>query len=249
MTIYQKLTLLTLSLTGTTMAQAQPVQATIHKAGVRYTRSINDDTPITNAVTGQKITMDEYGKLSKAEPTAWHLVPDYNEYGQPNAYTLRATTPEERETQRFRDRDPAKQPKAGQDIAPFAMTGTNGETYRSAELTGKVVVLTFLISLDKPFWTDKQTDELTHTLQPYQSATGPLVLGVLNSEPPKTTEQASPKALPFVPIPNAYGFHNKYHITTVPTIVVIDRSGKVAANLSGPGVLERLGAVLATVVK
>lgn len=249
MIFHQKLTLISLFFATAATAQAQSVQATVHKAKVRYTQSVDGQTPITNAVTGQLISMDEYSQLTKAEPAAWHLVPDYNELGQPKAYTLRAATPEERATQRFRDRDPAKQPKVGQEIAPFVMTGMDGKSYSSAGLLGKAVVLSFWISLDKPFWNAKQADEFINVLRPYQSTNGLVSLGVLNSEPPKASEQVDVKELPFVPVPNAYGFHNKYHITTVPTIVVIDKSGKVAANLSGPGIFERLGQVLASLPK
>lgn len=108
MKLYQKLTLITLLFSGNATVYAQSLQATIHKAGGRYTRSINEETPIINAATGQRISVDEYSRLIKAEPSARHLLPDYNEYGQPKVYALRAATPEERETQRFRDRDPAK---------------------------------------------------------------------------------------------------------------------------------------------
>lgn len=245
MVFYQQLTLISLFLTAATATQAQSVQATVHKAGVRYTQSVNGQTPITNAATGQRISMDEYSQLTKAEPTAWHLVPVYNEYGQPNAYTLRAATPEERETQRFRDREPAKQPKTGQLITPFVMTGTDGNTYRSAELAGKVVVLSFWISLDKPFWSEKEADDFRNALKAYPVPNNLVALGVLNSEPPKDLEAINLKNLPFTPIPNAYGFHNKYHITSVPTLVVIDKSGKVVTNLQGPGIFDRLAQVLA----
>ena len=245
MIIYKQLLFTTLLATVSVLCQAQ---VGVKKSGIRSTQRAEETTPITNAVTGQRLTMEQYGELIKDDAYAWHLVPDYNEHGQPSGYMMRQATAEEHETHRFRDRDPAKQPKVGQTIAPFVMTGQDGKTYRSADLLGRVVVLSFWVSLDKPFWTDQQAQDVASALQPYPAQSGPLVLGVLNSEQPSVAEHLNIKALPFVPVPNAYGFHNKYHITVVPTIVVIDKTGKVAANLQGVGIYEKLKQILATVM-
>lgn len=234
-----------------TISQAQvsiQKQPSVQKTVVaRVNRQTDTSAPITDQVTGQRITMEAYSQLTKSDPFAYHLVPDYNEYGQPNAYTMRVATPEEHETHRFRDRDPAKQPKAGQLIAPFVLAGPGGQAYRSADLVGKVVILSFWISLDKSIWDDKQAADLANALQPYKGQAAPIVLGVLNSEQPKEVDETSLKKLPFVPIFNAYGFHNKYHITSIPTFIVIDKAGKVVANLQGAGSFDKLKQVLATV--
>ncbi|MVM41795.1 thioredoxin fold domain-containing protein [Spirosoma sp. HMF3257] len=252
MILYKQLLLSTCLASIGTFCQAQvsvQKQPAIQKTVVRLTRQSDESAPITNQVTGKRITMEDYSQLTKTDPFAYHLVPDYNEYGIPGAYTMRSATPEEHETHRFRDRDPAKQPKAGQPIAPFAMVGLGAKTYRSADLLGKVVILSFWVSLDKSVWDDKQATEFVNALRPYQSEAAPIVLGVFNSEQPKEVDEASLKKLPFAPIFNAYGFHNKYHITTIPTFVVIDKTGKVVANLQGAGSLEKLKQVLATVTQ
>lgn len=227
------------------VCQAQP-QVSVHSSAVRFKQRLDETTPITDQATGKRITMQAYSQLIQADPYAYHLIPDYNEYGQPGSYVMRVTTPEEHETHQFHTRDPAKQPQVGQPIAPFSMTGLDEKTYRSADLLGNVVILGFLVSLDKPFWSDKQTEELANALRSYQSETGPIVLGILNSEQPKVVEHLNAKALPFMPVPNAYGFHNKYHILTIPTFIVIDKTGKVAANLQGPESYEKLKQILAT---
>ncbi|OJW76717.1 MAG: hypothetical protein BGO59_20985 [Spirosoma sp. 48-14] len=223
-------------------------QVGVQKKIIRLAKPQSEPTPITNQATGQRMTINEYNELAKADPFAYHLVPNYDEFGQPTTYTMRSATPEEHETHRFRDRDPAKQPKAGQSIAPFVMTDVEGNTYRSADLLGNVVVLSFWVSLDKSVWDDKQAAAFAEALRPFQSKTAPVVLGVLNSEQAKAESGVIGKSLPFKPIPNAYGFHNKYHITTIPTIVVIGKDGKVVANLQGASSIEKLKQVLATVL-
>lgn len=232
-----------------TVCQAQ---VGVQKSVVHYARrpqQQEEATPITNQETGQRVTMEQYEQLVKADPFAYHLVPDYDAFGQPKAYTMRTATPEEHETHRFRDRDPAKQPKGGQTIAPFVMKGVDGKTYQSADLVGKVVILNFWVSLDKSVWDEKQAASLAEVLRPYQGSAAPVVLGVFNSEHPAGMSEADVKKLPFVPVPNAYGFHNKYHITTVPTVLVLDKTGKVAANLQGPGSYDKLKQVLAMVTQ
>lgn len=229
-------------LTLSTICQAQ---VGVQKKIIRLAKAQNEPTPIINQATGQRMTISEYNELAKVDPFAYHLVPNYDEFGQSTTYTMRSATAEEHETHRFRDRDPAKQPKAGQPIAPFVMTDVEGNTYRSADLLGNVVILSFWISLDKSVWDDKQAASFAEALRPFQSKTAPVVLGILNSEQAKGE---SGKSLPFKPIPNAYGFHNKYHITTIPTIVVIGKDGKVVANLQGATSIDKLKQVLSTVL-
>ncbi|WP_338868264.1 hypothetical protein WBJ53_17080 [Spirosoma sp. SC4-14] len=219
-------------------------QVGVQKVAVRQNRRTKENAPaIIDQTTGKRITMAQYNQLINENPYAYHLVPDYDEFGQPSSYTLRVSTDEERETHQFRDRDPARQPKAGQLIAPFRMAGINGKTYRSADLVGQLTILSFWISLDKPFWTEKQANDLADALQAYHSDKPPVVLGVLNSEPPKVNLDG---LLPFVAIPNAYGFHSKYHITSIPTFIVIDSAGRVMATIQGANSFGRLKSVLAT---
>ena len=108
-------------------------------------------------------------------------------------------------------------------------------------------MLSFWIGLDKSVWDDKLAADFAHALAPYPSKL--LTLGIFNSEPPESLEEPALKSLPFIPVFNAYGFHNKYHITTIPTIIVIDKTGHVMANLQGAESMGKLKQVLATVMQ
>lgn len=224
-------------------------QISIQKSGIMHRFKVDETTPITDAKTGQRISFKQYNERIKDDLYGWHLMPDYDEYGKPMAFTLRPTTAEERDTHQFRDIDTTKQPKVGQPIAPFVMTGLDDKVYRSTDLTGNVVVLSFWISLDKPFWGPKQADEFANVLRPYRSETGPIVLGILNSDQPKIVEHLDNKTLPFMPVPNSYGFHRRYQINTVPTFIVIDKRGDVAAYIEGAGNYDKLKQALARVTK
>lgn len=246
MTGSKKLLLFVLFISYVTVSVCK-AQVGVQKVTVRSTPRRTETTssiPITNKLTGQPITMEQYSELTKDDPFKYHLVPEYDEFGRPKSYIMRLSTAEEHETHRFRDRDPAKQPRLGQTIAPFVMTGLDGTTYRSADLLGKVVILSFWISLNKEFWTDKQKSAYTDAVSVYKSTQKPVQIAVLNSEPTKAADNPAAEKLPFVAVPNAYGFHEKYHVTGIPTIVVIDKAGKVLANLQGATVYEQLKEVL-----
>ncbi|GAB3641089.1 hypothetical protein GCM10027423_17250 [Spirosoma arcticum] len=227
---------------------AVKAQVTTHTGGVRTERRINENTPLFDKKTGQRVSFQEYQQRMKNDPYAYYLEPVYDEYGKPTSYMIRPTTADEKVTHRFYDRDPAKQPKVGQPIAPFIMTGLDGKTYRSTDLLGNVVVLSFWISLEKPFWGDKQAVDFGNVVRPYQSETSPVVLGVLNSGQPQVADHLNTKTLLFMPVPDAYGFHDKYQVSTIPSFVIIDKAGKVAGFIEGPD-YEKLKQILSSVMR
>lgn len=220
-------------------------QITVHQTGIRHTIRIDDTTPITNAETGKPITLKEYNELISGDRYGYHLIPEYDAYGQPSAYTMRKATAEERENKGIRDRDSSKQPKVGKPMPVFAMTGMDKKVYRSADLVGRAVVLCFLVNLQKPFWDDKYAARLANALLPYKAENGPVVLGVMDDE----VAISDVNVMPFIPVLNAHGFHGKYHITVIPTFIVLDKQGNVAALLEGMVAFDRLKQVLAAVTR
>ncbi|MGF7215473.1 peroxiredoxin [Spirosoma lacussanchae] len=208
---------------------------------------IDENTRILDQTTGKPISYTEYMALMKRDANAYYLEPMPDEYGEFSAYKIRLKTADERATGQLNMRDPAQQPKVGEPISAFIMKGIDGNVYRSADLKSRVVILSFWVSLRKPFWSADQSKKLAQTLRPYQSETDPLVLGVVNDSKEELEAILATQTLPFIPIPNSYGFHKRYNVLSTPSFVVIDRAGNVAAYLEGPGSYERLQQVLQTV--
>lgn len=208
---------------------------------------INENTILFDKATGKRISYQEYRQLTKDDPFGYHLERVYDVYGQTSAYKIRPTTPEERETHSFRPTTEGR-PKVGETIPLFVMKGVNGKVYRSTDLQGRVVVLSFWISLKKPFWGANQAKPYAEALKPYQSESGPVSLGILQESKQGLEEFMTREALPFIPIPDSYGFHGKFHVTNIPAFIVIDRAGKVAAYIDGSD-YEELKAVLQKVSK
>lgn len=201
--------------------------------GISQVRRMDENTKIFDKDTGKRVSLREFNDLLKADPYAQHLVPNFNEYGEVDSYTLRPTTPEEKANRQFNDRDPALRPKMGQPMPEFVMKGIDDKAYRLSELKGHVVILSFWLSLKKPFWNPKQVQAFADAVRSYQSETDPISLGVLQDQKEKIVEAMASETLPFVPIPNSYGFTQKFHVTTGPTFIVIDRVGKVVAYIEG----------------
>lgn len=202
---------------------------------------IDKNTKFLDNQTGNPISYQTYRQLMKEDQGGYKLVPVINEYGVTDAYIIRPTTTEERETRRFIDHDPALKPKAGEAMPEFVMKGVDEKEYRLSALKGRVVVLSFWISPNPPYWNVRQATMFTDALRPYQTATnGPVVLGVFHESKEEVAGALSSQAFPFIAIPNANNFSRKFHLTRWPCVFVIDKAGNVAAYLDGPNTFDQL---------
>ncbi|MBD2703060.1 TlpA family protein disulfide reductase [Spirosoma sp. BT702] len=211
---------------------AQP-NVRIERGAISRQIRIDETTKITDKKTGKTISYQEYRELTKADPFGYHLEPVFDEYGEVSAYKLRSVTSEERQTHSFTSFAPALRPKVGEPMPEFVMKGIDDKVYRLSDLKGHVVVLSFWISLRKPFWGPKQAQGFAEVLRPYRSETDPLSLGVLQDSKEDIERFLASETLPFIPVPNSYGFHQKFHITGSPSFMVIDKAGNVAAYIEG----------------
>ncbi len=212
---------------------AARAQVTVQGSGIRTVMRIDESTAVFDKETDWRLSYRDYQHRIRADANAYHLEPIYNEYGQAGAYALRPTTDEERTTHIFSDQDTTGRPKIGQQMPLFVMTGHDGNTYRSADLKGRVVVLSLWLTLSRPLLDEKRLNKLDDLLKPYQARTNLLSLGTLSSSPAEVDLFLGSHTLPFVPVPDAYGFAKKFQALRFPTFIVIDKAGQVAAYLEG----------------
>ncbi|WP_375447487.1 peroxiredoxin family protein [uncultured Fibrella sp.] len=205
---------------------------------------INENTKLLDNQTGNLISYQTYQQLMKEDRAGYKLVPVINEYGATDAFIVRPTTTEERETRRFMDRDPALRPKAGDTMPEFVMKSTDDKEYRLSALKGKVVVLSFWMGVKPPYWNTRQATLFSDALQPYQTANGLVVLGAVRETKDDVANAEAAQTFPFIAIPNSDNFSRKFHVTRFPSVFVIDKTGKVAAYLEGQGMFEQLTKVL-----
>jgi len=203
-------------------------------------RVINESTRFIDKATGNKVSYQDYTQLVRTDPSGYHLEPVINEYGVAEAYTIRPTTAEERQSHRFMDRNVALRPKAGEPMPEFVMKDVNDKEYRLSALKGRVVVLSFWSGIKPPSWNAKQAASFADALQPYQSETGPVALGVVPTSKEDIVVAMASQPVPYIAIPNSYSFSQKFHVTTWPCMFVIDKVGNVTAYLEGPNAFEQL---------
>ncbi|MVM33465.1 hypothetical protein GO755_25740 [Spirosoma sp. HMF4905] len=203
------------------------------RSGIRQEVRIDEHTRLFDKTSGKQISYQEYRALIKDDPFGYHLEPIIDEYGQASAYKIRPTTAEERETHSFKDFESGPKPKIGEPVPEFIMKGIDDKVYRSTALKGNVIVLSFWISLSKPFWGPNHAKLFADALHPYQSETGLISLGILQESKEAIVNVMATETLPFIPVPNSYGFNRKFQITTGPSFMVIDRSGNLAALVEG----------------
>ncbi|WP_019990654.1 TlpA family protein disulfide reductase [Rudanella lutea] len=206
-------------------------------------RMLDESTRIIDQETGKRVSLRDAMRVVDAQPRSHHLEPVFDEYGQASSYKLRPLTVEEKQTGAVNTRDPSRRPKVGDIIPLFVMKDVNNKSYRSTDLHGQVVVLTFLLDLNEPFWNANQAKSIDNLINPSRASVNPLVLGVVNTSKAKVREVLKTAPLPFIPIPDAVGFHQKFSIMGFPSYIVIDRTGKVAAVIE-PGEGEQLKEIL-----
>ncbi|CCH00553.1 hypothetical protein FAES_2544 [Fibrella aestuarina BUZ 2] len=219
--------------TLTSFAQQTTPAGRGERTGMTYRYTIPDDAVIYDDSTGKRMTLAEFAALNRADPRGHRLRPAYNEYGKPDQYRYRRATREERETGHFNDRDPAYAPKPGQQMPRFVMKGTNGHEYRLTDLAGKPIILSFWVTLRPPFMSKAQLEALAKQITPAMEAGKLVSLGVTGDAPDQIANLLGAQPVPFVPVGDGRGFLEKFHVVSFPSVILIDKTGKVVANLSG----------------
>ncbi|ARK10176.2 TlpA disulfide reductase family protein [Fibrella sp. ES10-3-2-2] len=203
-------------------------------------RVINESTKFIDKRTGNPVSYQAYLELMRTDRQGYFLESIIDEYGKVSSYSIRPTTTEERETRRFMPFDPALRPKVGEPMPEFVMQGFDDKSYRLSTLKGRVVVLSFWAGLKPPTWNAKQAAAFADALQPYQSEMGPVALGVVRDSKEEVAAAMASQPIPFVAIPSAYNFSQKFHVTMWPSMFVINKAGNVVAYLAGRDAFEQL---------
>jgi peroxiredoxin len=207
--------------------------AETHAGAIVSQYTIDENTIIYEKETGKQIPYQQYQLLTKDHSNMYRTEPVFNEFGEISGLQLRRATPEENADGKSYHQDLSGRPKPGEPIALFVMKGLDGKTYRSADLKGNVILLNFWLKLSRPFWYPNQGKMIAAALTPYLLKPDFISLGILDESSEDLNKFTSSEALPFIPVPKSYGFHKRYGISSTPTFIVIDKSGKVAELIEG----------------
>ncbi|WP_071504097.1 TlpA family protein disulfide reductase [Arsenicibacter rosenii] len=216
--------------------------------GFKSTRRFDETTPIFEEGTGKRLSKEEFRTLARTNFNGYRLIPDFNEYGEIGFYTIRPMTEEEQQNRRFNDRDPARRPNEGTRMPELVFNAIDKKEYRLTEQQGKVVLLSFWLSTQKPFWSPVNNQKFTEAVGPFLANTDFLSLGILLDGKDEISKAMETETFSFIPVPDGTGFHQKMHLTTFPAFAVIDKNGTIVAWHYGSK-FDELKKILQRVVK
>ena len=182
------------------------------------------DEKLFNAKTGEPISMEEFSKMIKENPTLG-LEKIYDKYGNPEKFLYHPDAP----NKNYSQRDPALQPQVGQKFPDFVFTSIDEAEISSEEMIGKWVVIRF------DFFSDKMD------LDNYASFSK--VINKVSKSTKLTTVLCSLDSKENIDrelsifsdvihlVAEGQGFFSKYHIINMPTTVLIDPTQTVVTYL------------------
>ncbi|MFC5625800.1 TlpA family protein disulfide reductase [Algoriphagus winogradskyi] len=182
------------------------------------------DDKLFNAKTGDPISMEEFSQMIKENPTI-SLEKIYDEYGNPEKFLYHPDDPNKNHSQR----DPAFQPQVGQKISDFVFKTIDDKEIYSEEMIGKWVIVRFDFFVDKM---DKENYASFSNAINKASKSGKLttILCSLDSEENIENELTMFSDVIHL-VGNGQGYFSKYHITTMPTTILIDPNQTVVKYL------------------
>lgn len=195
--------------------------------------TIEKNSLIYDKVSGEKIPYERYQELQKKESGGYRLDPVFNEFAEIESFKLRIATEEERAANITTYNDLTNRPKIGETMPLFIMKGIDGKIYQSADLKGKLILLSFWMKISRPFWNPSKAEEIENIIKPFKATGDFISLGIMDESKESLEKYLASQALPFISIPDSYAFHKKFNILSVPSFIVIDKSGKVAGFIEG----------------
>jgi peroxiredoxin len=194
-------------------------------------RKIDKNTRIYDQETGKRISMEEYFQSHRDTPNDFRFIPQIDEYGEIAYYVRRKSTGEEKESGITLHQGDYKKPILGQALPSFVMKGADGKTYKSEELKGKYILLSFWLKFEKPFFRgDSETQDLAKLIEIASKKGVELVsLGTTSDSKERCLEAMSEYKLGLLPVPESFEFMKRYGIFNPATYLLVGPDGNLLA--------------------
>ncbi len=177
-----------------------------------------------------QIPFEEFSRMFEGGSKEYSAIPQIDEYGQASFYVVRKRTKEELERGQANLLNDYKKPELGQVLSPFVMEGADDQTYRSSNLRGTYVLLSFWPNLEPPFLSETRTQDLVELTDLAKEKNIKLVsLGITMSSMPECYAAMNEFKLGFVPIPDSRNFMIKYGLSISPSYLLVGPEGTLLA--------------------
>jgi hypothetical protein len=178
---------------------------------------------IINISTGENLKEENLGEFFSKYPNAI-LEPNIDKYGEIVSYEIDPS-----KTNKILTRDETKRTANGAQFLPFVMKTIDKKTLNSERLIGQPILIIFQVSLNKPFFIESKFKEVASIASDYASTK--------SLETIMLTEDSEDKigafnAQGFKIVTDGRNFSQRYLITDIPTVVLIDKEGKLVSYYS-----------------
>lgn len=193
-----------------------------------YTSLSNElNGKLFNTQTGKFLSEAEIQKL-KAEIPDFRYEPVYNVAGMVEKYLFDPADP-----RKVIRRNAALQPKVGQPFPEFVFQTVKGQEFTSASLEGKWTLLYFKNSLST--LNQAQFDRLISDLSEVSKDTKIEAIAIFAFDEPIKNLLEN---LPIDGVKNGNGFFQRFHLTSMPTVFLINPNGQITAKFEGTKPIE-----------
>lgn len=172
---------------------------------------------------GKEIKEENFGVLFANYPNAV-LEPIIDMYGEIESYEFDSS-----KSSHIQTRDVTKRTPKGEPFLPFVMKTVDGKSVESKKLIGQPVLLIFQVSLKEPFFVERIFKEAASIACDYAS-TKPLETIMLTED--SKDEISAFNAQCFKIVPDGHNFNQRYLVTEIPSVVLIDKEGKLVSYYS-----------------
>jgi len=170
--------------------------------------------------TQQKISaVESKEKISSGK--FFPLPKSYNERAEAIDYYL---LPALKKGERLNTSKFYSQPKIGKTFPPFIATSYKGETIKSSNFKGKIIIINFQMSLEEPMFNKQSFREFLKVSNSDDRFYPVLFITMAMHE---DLIEEYEVAMPI--IDNAFQYGNKYGVETYPNYIVVDTTGKTVA--------------------
>lgn len=213
-------------------AYAQPEEPKVTRYNGKVSQKIvmTKDSPIYDHATGKRITYAAYDEMLRKNPGLYRTQPIFDKFGKASSFEI-----VKKSQLLIQDNGGVMQnsdlmPEVGEPLPPFVMHGLDGREYNSEKLKGKYVLLGFWVKFEKPLYTFASTKVITDFIEENRKKGIDIVsLGTTLNTEDECLDAIPKRNCGFVPVPESYGFNQRYKISETPYFILLDKKGNIKA--------------------
>ncbi|MCE7068533.1 TlpA disulfide reductase family protein [Dyadobacter sp. CY326] len=224
--------LITLLVTVFGAAQAQPQEPKITRYDGKISQQIvmKKDSPIYDHASGKRITYTAYDEMLRKNPGVYRTQPIFDKYGKASSFEIVKKSQLLIQSNGGVMQNSDLMPEVGEPLPPFVMTGLDGKEYSSENLKGKYVLLGFWVKFEKPLYTFASTKVISDFINENKKKGIDIVsLGTTLNTEDECLEAIPKRNCGFIPVPESYGFNQRYKISETPFFILLDKKGNIRA--------------------